>query len=78
MLRIPALADRLAERKSLRVPLCEPALVCASSPRIPPFAAGRRKFRIEDSFSGVGNVTSPLGIQKGQLPICRYEAGVRN
>jgi len=76
--RIPPLADRFAERESLRVLLCEPALACASSPRIPPLDTDCGEFRIEDSLSGVGNVTSPLRIQKGQLPICKYEAGVRN
>jgi hypothetical protein len=76
--RIPPLADCFAERESLRVLLGKPALACASSPRIPPLDIDCREFRIEDSFSGVGNVTSPLGIQKGQLPICKYEAGVRN
>jgi hypothetical protein len=76
--RIPPLADCFAERESLRVLLGKPALACASSPRIPPLDTDWRELRIEDSLSGVGNVTSPLGIQKGQLPICKYEAGLRN
>ena len=76
--RIPPLAGRITERDSLRLLPSKPALACASSPRIPPLDADCRKFRIEDSLSGVGNVTSPLGIQRGQSPIRKYEAGIGN
>jgi hypothetical protein len=66
--RIPPLAGRIAERDSLRLLPSKPALACASS---------QRTRHVRNSGERIFD-SKLFAIQKGQLPIGKYEAGVRN